>query len=185
MIKFTFQKLTLSILLVVCTTMAIAQDKYQLKNCTVSFFSEAPLENIEANNKDSKGIVDPTARNFAFRIPIKSFVFKKSLMQEHFNENYLESEKYPNASFKGTLEGNYDIKKNGSYPVTASGELEIHGVKQQRKIPAIIEVKDQSIQISSKFKVKLDDHKIKIPTLVFNKIAEEVEVTLQSNLLKM
>lgn len=106
-------------------------------------------------------------------------------MQEHFNENYMESGKFPNATFKGTIEGTFDLNKNGSYPVTAKGELDIHGIKQQRTIPATIEVKDKSVKISSKFKVKLADHKIEIPTIVFNKIAEEIEVSIQSDLVKM
>lgn len=149
------------------------------------FFSEAPLENIEARNKDSKGVIDFSARTFNIRVPIKSFVFEKTLMREHFNENYMESDKYPNASFRGTFDGKYDLRKNGSYPVTATGELDIHGVKQKRAIPATIEVKGKSIKLVSKFKVKLEQHKIEIPTLVFNKIAEELEVTLESDLLKL
>ncbi len=183
--KPIFLKLLLGALITLKFFPSIAQEKCQLTNSELSFFSEAPLENIEAYNKDMKGIIDWKTNGFTFRIPIKSFVFQKKLMQEHFNENYMESDKFPYASFKGTMEGVYDITKNGTYSVTAKGELEIHGVKQQRIIPATIEVKDKIIKISSKFKVKLADHKIEIPTIVFNKIAEEVEVTIKSDVTKM
>lgn len=178
-------KLLMPFMLALAFSGVNAQEKYQLANSQVSFFSEAPLENIEANNKDTKGIIDWKTKNFAFRIPIQSFNFKKKLMQEHFNENYMESSKFPNATFKGTIEGDYDLMKNGTYSVTATGELDIHGIKQQRKIVTTIEVKDKTIKINGKFKVKLADHGIKIPTLVFNKIAEEVEVTVQSDVTKM
>jgi hypothetical protein len=174
-----------ALLMLISYGVSVGQDRYQLSNSSIKFFSEAPLENIEAKNIDSKGIVDLSARSFTLRVPIKSFVFEKNLMQEHFNENYMESDRYPTASFKGTIDGKYDLKKNGSYAVTATGELDIHGVKQKRTIVARIEVKDKSIKLVSKFKVKLEEHKIEIPTLVFNKIAEEVDVTLESDLIRL
>ena len=181
MIKFP----TVIFLLTALSISALGQ-KYVVEKSSVSFYSEAAIEDIYAENTRTPGIFNEASGDIAFSIPIKAFQFKKSLMQEHFNENYMESGKFPNASFKGTVGGNYDLKKDGKYPVTATGELEIHGVKQQRTIPATIEVKDKVvIKISSKFKVKLADHKIEIPTLVFNKIAEEIEVTIQSDLIKM
>lgn len=183
--KKSFCLIWLTSLLILSYSVCPAQDRYQMANSSVKFFSEAPLENIEAINKDVKGIIDVSTRTFNIRIPIKSFVFEKRLMQEHFNENYMESDKYPNASFKGTFDGKYELKKNGSYPVTATGELDIHGVRQKRTIPATLEVKGQSITLVSRFKVKPADHNIKIPTVVFNKIAEELDVTIESDLLKM
>ncbi len=92
---------------------------------------------------------------------------------------------FPNANFLGLIVVRFYLYKNGSYSVTAKGELDIHGIKQQRTIPATIEVKDKSIKIISKFKVKLADHNIQIPTIVFNKIAEEIDVSMQSDLVKM
>jgi hypothetical protein len=183
--KPIFQIILINILTILVLVPSMAQEKYQLKNSEISFYSEAPLENIEAKNNESKGIIDFSSNNFSLRIPIKSFVFDKNLMQQHFNENYLESDKYPNASFKGSIEGIYDIEKNGNYQVTASGELEIHGVKKQRKIPVIIEVKGKDIKIQSKFIVMLVDHQIDIPTIVFNKIAEKIEVSVKSDLQKL
>jgi polyisoprenoid-binding protein YceI len=155
----------------------IAQEKYKTSKTQVSFFSKTPVENIEAVNKSSKGIIDFNTKAFLVKIPIKSFDFPSDLMEEHFNENYLESDKYPDATFKGTFEGDYDLKKDGNYPVNANGDLTIHGVTQKRSIPCTLKVVKGNVTASSKFNVKLVDHKIEVPQLVFNKIAEVIEVT--------
>lgn len=171
--------------LVITNTSVLAQERFKLKDSEVIFFSEAPLENITAKNSESIGVIDISKNNFAFRVPIKSFVFPKQLMQEHFNENYLESDKFPTGTFRGTIEGDFDIKKDGRYPIIAKGELDIHGVKKQREITATILVKNNKLSLESKFIVKLVDHDIKIPSIVFNNIAEEIEVTIKSSLEKM
>ncbi|GAB4335893.1 MAG: hypothetical protein OHK0038_13830 [Flammeovirgaceae bacterium] len=153
---------------------------YSLEESKVHFFSDAPLEDIEASNKDTKGLLDVSKNQFSIRVPIQSFQFEKELMQEHFNENYMESEKYPNSTFKGTLEGTYDLTKDGEYNVMAVGDLEIHGVVQKRKIPVTIKVKEGKASLISKFKVRIEEHKIEVPKMLFQKIAEEVEVTIES-----
>jgi polyisoprenoid-binding protein YceI len=155
---------------------------YTMKDATVSFFSDATLEDIAATNSASQGVVNFQEKSFSFRIPIKSFKFERDLMQEHFNENYMESEKYPYGTFKGSIEGPFDIAKDGDYTVSATGVLNIHGVEIQRTIPTTIHVNKGSFSVESKFMVKLADHKIEIPTIVFQKIAEEVEVTVSSPL---
>jgi polyisoprenoid-binding protein YceI len=155
---------------------------YSFEESKVHFFSDAPLEDIEANGKDVKGLLDVSKNQFSIKMAIKSFQFEKELMQEHFNENYMESTKYPNSTFKGNLEGSYDLAKDGEYNITAEGELEIHGVAQKRKIPVNIKVKDGKVSLISKFKVKIEDHKIEVPKMLFQKIAEEVEVTIESAL---
>lgn len=156
--------------------------RYTLEESKVHFFSSALMENIEATNKDSKGVIDTKTHAFSFRIPIKSFVFNSSLMQQHFNENYMESEKYPNATFKGTIEGAYDLKKDGTYNVVAVGDLEVHGKKQARKIPSQIIVKNGKVTIKSTFDIKLEDHDIEIPSVAFQKIAEVIKVDMNSDL---
>ncbi len=168
-----------------------AQDKkaaekvrYVVAESKVHFFSDAPLEDIEATNTDLKAVVDVTNNTYSFRVPIKSFEFENSLMQEHFNENYMESEKYPNSTFKGKIVGEYNITEDGEYDVEAIGNFEIHGVEQERTIPAIITVEDGVASISSKFVVKLVDHDIDIPKVVFYNIAEEIEVTINASLKK-
>ncbi|WP_375562545.1 YceI family protein [Bernardetia sp. OM2101] len=156
--------------------------RYTLEESKVHFFSSAPMEDIEANNKDCKGVIDTKTNAFSFRIPIKSFIFPSSLMQQHFNENYMDSEKYPNATFKGTIEGDYDLTTDGTYDVVAVGDLEIHGKKQARKIPSQIIVKNGKASIKSTFDVKLEDHDVEIPSLMFQKIAETVKVDMDSDL---
>ncbi len=163
---------------------AKAQDRFLLENTNVMFFSDGIIEDIEATSKDTKGIVDFTKNEFLFKIPIKSFKFASALMQEHFNENYLESDKYPDGTFKGKIEGSYDLKKDGSYSVKAVGDLTIHGVTQPRTIVSTIHVKEGKANLESKFTIKVADHKIKIPSVVIKNIAEEVEVTIKADLKK-
>jgi polyisoprenoid-binding protein YceI len=155
---------------------------YILEGSKIRFFSHAPLEDIEAITTEGQGAINASKSTFSFRIPINTFQFEKELMQEHFNENYLESAKYPNGTFKGKIEGNYDLKKDGEYAVVAKGDLEIHGVTKPREIQATIKVQNGAASLYSKFKVKVADHNIEIPTLVFQNIAEEVEVTIESKL---
>lgn len=102
-------------------------------------------------------------------------------MQEHFNENYMESDKYPNATFKGKLSDKIDPSKDGDYTVTVTGELEVHGVKQPRTITGTIKVLNRQISINSEFNVLCKDHQITIPKLVFKNIAESIQVTVSGN----
>jgi polyisoprenoid-binding protein YceI len=175
----------ISFLILLSGLSASAQGKYKITRSEVSFFSDAPLEDIGGINKETQGIVDFDTRNFLFKVPVKSFVFESTLMEDHFNENYMESEKYPQTIFKGVLQGNYDLKKDGEYPVVAAGDLTLHGVTQKRNIPSSLIVKNGTVSLKSKFNVKLADHKIDIPTLVFEKLAETVEVKIDAALVKL
>lgn len=167
-----------TLVLLVCTAVK-AQDVYTVNKSYVHFFSEAPLENIEAKNSSARALVNIATNKFAFIIPIKSFEFDKELMKEHFNENYMESEKYSGGSFKGDIDTKIDWKKPGTYEVEATGVLNIHGVDQKRTISGKVEVTSKGIVIKSKFKVKLEDHEIEIPTIVFQNIAEVIDVTVE------
>lgn len=146
-----------------------------------SIYSDTPLENIAATSKKGISVYNIEKGEIQFNIPIKSLQFKKSLMEEHFNENYMESYKYPFAKFKGKVNQVIDLSKNGEYPVTVSGNLDVHGVKKQRTINGTITVNNGSISIFSKFDVLCEDHGIKIPQLVFQKIAESIQVTISGN----
>lgn len=159
-----------------------AQDKYVTDISEVHFFSSTPVEDIEAENSALKGVIDTETNDFSFRIPIKSFVFEKALMQEHFNENYMESDKYPNAAFKGNIRGDYSLVENGIYAVEAIGTFEIHGVSQERSIPATIVVENGFPSIQCSFQVALVDHKIKVPKIVFYNIAEKIDVKVDAGL---
>jgi len=161
-----------------------AQDKYIPEKANVHFFSESPLENIEANNSDMRAVFDFSANTFVIKIKIKSFKFRNKLMEQHFNDNYLESNKYEYAFFKGKILGDYNLKNNGVYKIDAEGELDIHGVKKQRKIPVALTIRDGKISIDSKFDVKLADHNITIPSIVSKNIAEIIAVDITASLKK-
>lgn len=150
--------------------------KYKSVESKVRFFSEATLENIAADNTDGSSVFDESTGNIVFSIPIKSFEFQKSLMQEHFNENYMESEKYPKSIFKGKVIGFEN--KEGPQKVSAEGELTIHGVTKEVKVDGTMELKNNEITLTSVFIVKLADYDVKIPQVLWQNIAEEVEVTL-------
>ncbi|RFZ91922.1 YceI family protein [Mucilaginibacter conchicola] len=154
------------------------QGIYVCKNAVVNIYSKAPLEDIEAKSDKGTSVLNAGTGEFAFAVPIRSFTFQKSLMQEHFNENYMESDKYPQASFKGKINEKVDISKDGTYPVTATGVFEAHGVKQNRTIPGKLTVSGGKVTLASEFVVACKDHKIEIPTLVFQKIAETIKVNV-------
>jgi hypothetical protein len=156
------------------------QGLYVCKNAQISLYSEAPIENIEAKSQKGTSVYNAATGDLAFSLPINSFVFPKSLMQEHFNENYMESDKYPQASFKGKIQEQVDISKDGNYPVTATGVLNVHGVSQNRSIKGTIAVKGGIITMTSEFMVKCADHKIAIPTIVFHNIAESIRIQVSA-----
>ena len=155
----------------------LSAQKFSSKTGMVSFFSEAAMENIEAKSEKLASILDCTTGEFAYVLQITSFEFKKSLMQEHFNENYMESEKFPTSTFKGKIVGKIDPAKVGICNVTAEGILTMHGVDQKVSIPAQVYVlKDGTIRVVAEFMVKLVDYKIKIPKAVIENLAEEIKV---------
>ena len=159
---------------------ASAQDVYLDTKGTISFFSETPVEDIDATSKQAVCAINVKTKDVFFKVRMESLTFKKALMQEHFNENYMESDQYPFATFKGKIDQDIDLTKDGTYQVTVTGALTIHGVAQDRTIPGTILVKGQSLDVSSTFDVKVADHKIRIPTIVSAQIAESVNVKVNS-----
>ena len=169
----------LCFLYLVCSKRAEAQE-YFTKNGRISFFSKAPLENISADNNQVISILNTETGMLRFRVLIKAFHFPKAMMEQHFNTDYLESDKYPYADFTGTLDGirEIDLAKDGTYDVTAEGILDMHGVKKNISTPAKIVVKNGAITGNAVFKVLLKDFNIKIPSVVSNNIAEQIEITV-------
>jgi hypothetical protein len=155
---------------------AIAQ-RFIEREGYVRFYSEAPLENIEAVNNSGLSVFNMETGDIAFTIPIKKFEFEKSLMKEHFNENYLESEKFPNGTFTGKITG-FEI--NGDEQnLKAEGTMTIHGVSKEISVSGTGLLSNNSIILKSVFQVKLKDYNIKIPKVVLYNVAEEVEVTIE------
>jgi polyisoprenoid-binding protein YceI len=156
---------------------------FTCNNGTASFKSEAPLELINATSKELKGAIDVSKNTFAFRIRIKSFEgFNSPLQKEHFNENYLESIKFPEATFAGKIIETIDYTKTGKYTIRAKGKLLIHGIEQERIIKSDIEILGSSIIVKSVFTVLLSDHQIPIPRVVKEKLANEITVTIHAEL---
>ncbi|MDW7692241.1 YceI family protein [Flammeovirgaceae bacterium SG7u.111] len=176
------QKYILILFLTVSSQLASAQGKFKLAGSEVNFFSSAPLEHISAINKNAIGVIDFDKKEFLIRVPIKGFVFSKSLMQEHFNENYMESDTYPSGILKGSFTGDVNLKKDGEYELEAVGDLELHGKVDKRTIPVTLIVKKGKASIRSAFNVKLVDHDIEIPQVVSRNIAEEIVVKINSDL---
>lgn len=158
-----------------------AQSYFKSTTGTVSFLSDAPLEDIKAQSGGLNVVINPLNRTFAFSVPVKSFQgFNSALQRQHFNENYLESGKYPYGVFKGKIIEDVNLTKNGTYNIRAKGSLQIHGVSQERIINATVVVNNNTIAIRSVFDLTLLDHNIKIPKIVFQKIAEVIKVTVNA-----
>lgn len=145
--------------------------------------SDAPLEIISAETNMLKGILNPTAQTFAFQLEVTSLKgFNSALQQEHFYENYMETEVYPTAEFSGKIVEELDFTSNGNYKIRAKGILNIHGVKQERIINCQLNINNNTIIAGSDFMVNLADYNISIPKLVYQKIAEEIKVTIKATL---
>jgi hypothetical protein len=154
--------------------------KFMTKNGSIGFFSHTPMEDIKADNNQVVGALDITSGEMVFQALIKSFHFDRALMEEHFNENYLESDKFPKSVFKGKITNlsSVDFSKNGTYDVTVEGDLTIHDVTNKISTKGTIEVITGGINASSKFKIVPEDYKITIPGVVREKIDKSLEVTV-------
>ncbi len=156
------------------------QALYASKNAQISLFSSAPIEDIAAKTSSGNSVYNAATGELMFSVAINTFRFPKSLMQEHFNSDYLESDKYPRATFKGKVNEKPDVTKNGTYNITVTGELDAHNVKQTRTIPGTITINNGVVSMASAFMVKCADHRIDIPKLVFKNIAESIKINVNA-----
>lgn len=160
-----------------------AQRFFDIANGTIRFRSDAPQELIRASSDRLIGTVDIEKRMFAFKIGIASFMgFNSPLQREHFNENYMETSLFPEASFSGKIIEDVDFSKDGQYLVRAKGKLKIHGIDQERIIRSVVTCKEGKIVIQSDFIVTLADHNIKIPKVVHEKLSPEINVSVHATL---
>jgi polyisoprenoid-binding protein YceI len=157
---------------------------FMTTNGEVSIFSKTPMENIDAVNKSVSSIINTATNEVAVQMRITNFVFPNKLMQEHFNENYLESEKFPSATFKGKIKETVDLTVAGTYPITASGSATIHGVTRPIELKGSIVSTGTNLALTCAFEVKLVDYKVDIPKIVFAKIAEVIKVSSKINYTK-
>ena len=149
------------------------ESRYIIENSSIEFYSYAPLEDIEAVNTESVGAIDLATGEFIIKIPVSSFEFPNKLMQKHFNDSYLETDRYPECIFRGKLEGD-----------NASGEITLHGVTKKISVPVIKSKSVEKVTVDTEFKIALKDHKIKVPRLLFQNIAEVIEVKVSSSFKK-
>ena len=164
------------VLFMVVALNASAQ-KYVAEKSVITFFSDATIEDIKAVNAKTTSLLNTESMDIVFSVPIREFQFDKKLMQQHFNDKYMESEKYPKATFSGKVEG-FNPSAKGATQAKAKGKLTIHGVTKEVEIPGTLEMNGNQILLKSKFMVKLEDYKIKIPQLMWQNIAEQVEVSV-------
>ena len=180
--RITLKVMTAVVMFFATTLISSAQDdKYAdafvCQKGMIHFFSATSMENIDATTNSAVCVLNTKSKKVYVKAKQTSFTFKDKLMQEHFNENYMESEKFPFSVLDMVVVDNIDWTKDGTYNVTLKGTLEMHGVKKDREIPGKIVIKNGLlVEGSAVFTVKLADHGIKIPSIVGANIAEEVKV---------
>lgn len=168
------------LLLVLSSLGGFAQSKYFTKNGTISFFSKTTLEDIEAKNQKVTCVLDAKSGAMEVAVLMKAFEFEKALMQEHFNENYVESDKYPKAMLKAKIVNiaSVNFAKDGIYPVDIGGKLTMHGVDNAIAAKGTITVKGGKVSGMSAFTVKLSDHNIEIPAVVKDKVSNTINISV-------
>lgn len=181
------KQLTTLLLFVILGLGSVQAQKFITKTGHIRFFSSTPIEDIEAHNRQVNSALDQLTGDFVFKVLMKSFQFEKALMQEHFNENYVESDKFPNATFNGKVSNISEINfaKNGTYTATVEGDLTIKEVTKKISEKGTFEVKDGKVNGKSTFNVLLSDFGIKIPNAVANNISKTIQIDVDVNLEKL
>ncbi len=157
---------------------ATGQEKYATKTGEIAFEASVPsFEEVKAENSNVSAVLDVVSGNFAALALMKGFRFKVALMEEHFNENYIESSKYPKATFKGTIQDFSLSDLSGESKYLIKGTMSLHGVDKNLEVPAIISIKNGAVYINTQFVLRPEEFDIKIPSIVSNKIADEVNVS--------
>ena len=177
-------KIFLVIIGLVTTSIVFSQDRFFTKAGHISFYSKTNVEDIEAHNRSVTCVLDTKTGNIQFAVVMKGFEFRKALMQEHFNENYVESDKYPKAMFKGQIANNASINYTtpGTYPARVKGQLTIHGETNEIETDGMVTVKDGKIISTSEFQVAIADYKISVPALVKDNISKTINIKVSCTL---
>lgn len=176
------KKLVIVLTTTLVSIISFSQERVFTRNASISFFSKSSVENIEAHNKNAVTVLDKTTGQVEFSVLMKGFEFEKALMQEHFNENYVESDKFPKAVFKGKISDpvKVDFTKDGEYKTMTTGNLSIHGETKEVIVPVILIITNGIISATSEFFIALSDYKISIPSLVKDNIAKNLKITVTS-----
>ncbi|NND95309.1 MAG: YceI family protein [Flavobacteriales bacterium] len=170
-----------------CAALSASAQKIYTKNGQIDFYSDAPMEKIEATNTKATSVVDLASGAMQWSVLIKAFHFEKALMEEHFNENYMESSKFPKATFKGALDNleEIDFSADGTYIAQISGDLNVHGVTKPIKTQGTFEVKEGKISGSTEFSIAVADFEIEIPSIVKENIAKDVRIIVKADYLQL
>jgi len=178
------KKITSLLAIILLTSSLANAQKFITKGGTIRFFSDTPMEKIEGINRQASSALDFATGNFVFKVLIRGFEFEKALMQEHFNENYMESEKFPNSTFTGKINNIKDVNlaKDGVYKVVVEGDLMMHGVTNKVKVNGTLEVKSGKVNGKSTFNISPKDYNITIPKAVIKNIAEAIQVDVNVSL---
>lgn len=147
--------------------------------CSIHFLSKSPLEDIEATNKSAIMVLNTETSDIQFGVVCTQFKFKSALMEEHFNENYMESEKFPQSTFKGKINEKIDWNIDGENKVTVTGKMNMHGVTKDVMVSGTLTKKGNEVILISAFKIKIADYNIKVPSLYVQNIAETVDVDVK------
>jgi hypothetical protein len=177
-------KILFTLCLILLLSVSQAQDKFYSKNAKVNFYSETPLEDIEAKNKSAVAVLDSKSGAIQFSVLIKGFEFKNEEMQEHFNDDFMESDKFPRSEFKGQIVNNVSVnyKKHGTYNVQVKGMLTIHGIAKEVVSNGTVKVDNDGLKANSSFNITLAYYGIKISKLVGDKIAKTIKITVDTKL---
>lgn len=172
------------VLLLIAGVTVNAQGKFFAKTALVHFNASTPLEDIDAQTNTGTIVLDTQTGKLESSVLIKAFQFKRALMQEHFNENYMESSKYPKAVFKGEITNLSDVnlKKDGTYKVKVKGTMDMHGVKKDIDTDGTLTVAGDKLKVNADFMVACADYDIKIPSVVADKIAKDIKVNFNTEL---
>ena len=175
--------ITLSAVIFLCSSFRDPLNIFNVQKSNITFRSDAPLELIKASSNELKGIIETDKKEFAFSVPVRSFLgFNSTVQKEHFNENYLETDKYSTAMFRGKIIEDVDFTRNSTFSVRAKGILTVHGISQERIIKSDLTIHNGNISIRSNFTVLLADHNIPIPKVVHEKLASEIKVEVIAEL---
>ncbi|MEO6669472.1 MAG: YceI family protein [Ferruginibacter sp.] len=177
------KQLTLALAMILITTHSVQAQRYYTKNGSISFLSKTAMEDIKADNNQVMSVLNTQTGELRFSLLIKSFHFQKALMEEHFNENYMESSKFPKASFAGTITdaSRIDFNKDGIYKVNVDGDLTMHGVTKKVSSIGTVTINAGKISADSEFPIKIADYNISVPKLVKDNIAETINIKVHCN----
>ncbi len=176
------KKIILSLCVIIGLSANAQTYKSKKEGNSIHFLSKSPLEDIDATNKTPLAVFKTETSEIQFGVVMTQFKFKAALMEEHFNENYVESTKYPQATFKGKVNEKMDLTKDGENKVTVTGKMTLHGVTKDITTEGTITKKGDDIVVVSSFKIKVADYNIKVPSLYVQNIAEVVDVTVNITL---